>query len=222
MFLALEFSKISLESKRSGCAELHLLIRQHVYDATRNDAALNSGQVPTSLLPVISDAIYIHQSATVTYLSPTDLCKTQGVRHEIIRSVPDWRQSGPRRDTVLLNMDPDQPGMRGMDVASVQLFFSFKHLETVHQCALVHWFLKSNGPHDAVDMWVVNPDFRGRHRKPFLGVVPLDTIIRACHLIPCYRDSLVPHGHSHMKSLTTFESFYVNRFVDLHAFEIIF
>ncbi|EIM91981.1 uncharacterized protein STEHIDRAFT_46596, partial [Stereum hirsutum FP-91666 SS1] len=54
-------------------------------------------------------------------------------------------------------------------------------------------------------------------------VIHLDALIRAAHLIPVYgNDFRVPTKWKHTDSLDAFSMFYVNKFVDHHAHEIVF
>jgi hypothetical protein len=57
--------------------------------------------------------------------------------------------------------------------------------------------------------------------QPYLAIVHLDTIFRAAHLIPAYRTSdFVKRSLTMHDTLDEFKVFYVNKFVDHHAFEI--
>jgi len=57
--------------------------------------------------------------------------------------------------------------------------------------------------------------------QPFLAIIHLDTIFRAAHLIPAYRTSdFVRRSLTMHDALDEFKFFYVNRYVDHHAFEI--
>jgi hypothetical protein len=71
-------------------------------------------------------------------------------------------------------------------------------------------------------MWKVEPDFRGG--KPCLEVIHLDTILRGAHLIGVYGRNFLPNDPDFTfdKSLDVFPSFYVNKYVDYHAYEIAF
>ena len=63
------------------------------------------------------------------------------------------------------------------------LFFSFQYDDIRYPCALIHWFSTlGDTPDDETGMWVVRPDYLA-HRKCFLGVIHLDTIMRGAHLI---------------------------------------
>ena len=78
-----------------------------------------------------------------------------------IRCNPSWF-GNPRRDTVFVVQDEDQPGMQGMLIARIHLLFSFTDCgaddETV-QCALVSWFLPASDQRDPdTGMWTVEPE----------------------------------------------------------------
>jgi hypothetical protein len=59
-------------------------------------------------------------------------------------------------------MSQSVPGMQGLHVAQVLLFFSFAFDDIVYPCALVHWFVPVNTELDNVtSMWVVKPEYSG-------------------------------------------------------------
>ena len=70
-------------------------------------------------------------------------------------------------------------------------------------------------------MWRVEPEFdeSGEHAT---SVVPLDAILRAAHLVGITGEEFLPIDLKHTDSLTAFNSFYVNKFIDYHAHEIVF
>jgi hypothetical protein len=110
--------------------------------------------------------------------------------------------------------------MRGLDIARVRLFFSFKSRGVPYSCALVQWFSHVfDEPDEDTGMWVVEPDFKldgSRH----MDVINLDSVVRAAHLLGICGEDFIPRDISYDNSLDAFHSFYVNKFVDHHAFEI--
>ena len=66
---------------------------------------------------------------------------------------------------------------------------------------------------------MVTPDFDDEG-SPNLAVIHIDCIFRAAHLIPIFGDSFVPDHITLDNSLDYFKGFYVNCFVDHHAFSI--
>ena len=140
------------------------------------------------------------------------------MRREHIRAVISWRNAPGRYDTVFVNTDSSADGMRGLDVACVRLFFSFSHDGIEYPCAFVHWFSRvGNSPDDHTGMWVVQPD---DENPP--SIIHLDSIVRAAHLLPVFGPGRAPRTLSFTDTLDKFTRFYVNKFIDHHAFETVF
>jgi len=97
-------------------------------------------QVPEASLPPFDDKITIYPSAVATFYSPSDISGVGGMRSERIRAIKSWRKGAPRHDCIFVETDPDAPGMAGLDIARVRLFFSCKFNGVQYPCALVHWF----------------------------------------------------------------------------------
>jgi hypothetical protein len=159
-------------------------------------------------------------SVVARFYAPSDVRTPDGMKAERIRSVDSWR-GGPRRfDTVFIK---DHPGAdtisSGLSVARVHCFFSFSFQDQEHACALIrkYRYLKMQ-PDENTGMWMVRPCFRGAH--PDFHIIPLSSIYRAAHLLPHFKEGLtVPRGSSSTTTLDTFLTFYVNRYIDHHAFE---
>jgi hypothetical protein len=110
--------------------------------------------------------------------------------------------------------------MAGMDVARILCFFSFTFEAVLFSCAVVHWFDKTtNRPDEDTGMWTVKPSFNA-NRSPFVGIIRIDFIYRAAHLIPIYGTETIPRELKYYHSYDAFRAFYVNRFADHYAFEI--
>ena len=139
-----------------------------------------------------------------------------------IQATPSWRKSGHGRyDCVFLNRDPDLPGFRGMDVVRVLLFFSFNFHGTMYSCALVHWFtVVGDAPDTITGMWVVKPEM-DHNGTPVLSVIHLDCVVRAAHLIGVVGNSFIPKALHFSQSLDSFKAYYVNGFIDHHAFKLV-
>ena len=132
---------------------------------------------------------------------------------------PLWQGKGPRHDTVFVVEDDKKPGMRGLNIAPVQLFFSFRYNGVEFPCALVEWFMRVGVDH-LTGMWVVRPDvIRNRQNR---GVIHLDAILCAAHLIPIYRSDLLPLEIDSLISLDTFKGYHMNKYIDHHTHKIIF
>lgn len=110
--------------------------------------------------------------------------------------------------------------MRGLDVARILLFFSFVFDGKIYPCALIRWYpLISEERDEDTGMWMVEPDTTD-DGSPFLAIVHIDCIFRAAHLLPFFGEDFVPKTLTLHDSLNFFRKFYVNKFIDHHAFEI--
>jgi len=169
--------------------------------------------------------VSVFHSATATFHAPSNPSGPGGMYREVIRSTPFWSKGdipGPRRDCVFVDVgNPEELGMKGLLVAQVHLFFKFSYNNINYPCALVHWYTTSDEPDATTGFWVVQPEstYRGmRH----MSVIHLDSIIRGAHLLPRFpSDAPVYREINYMNVLDLYASFYVNKFIDHHAFEIV-
>ncbi|KAK7015920.1 hypothetical protein VNI00_018992 [Paramarasmius palmivorus] len=88
-------------------------------------------------------SICVYYSAVVRYYSPSDPCGDGGMHCERIRSHPNWLRLYPHHDTALVAIDESKPGIAGMVVGRVKLFFSVDFEEKSYSCALMEWFTLS-------------------------------------------------------------------------------
>jgi hypothetical protein len=199
--------------------DLDHLIRRFLFDQLQPDNNLHSSDVDIDACPQFYGRIYVFYSASATYYAPSDPSGVGGMHREWIRATPSWHRGVPRYDCILINTDPDRSGMRGMDVARVLLFFSFEFRDLRYPCALVQWYVKiSEEPDDLTGMWIVEKEMKDG--EPLTSIIHLDSILRAAHLIPMFGDDFIP-AMDPSDTLDTFDTFYVNKFADHHAFEII-
>lgn len=172
--------------------------------------------------PVPDNRIDVYYSAAATFYAPSDPSGTGGMRREHIRATPSWFKSGqPRFDCAFVKHDRCGESSGGPHVVRILLFFGFKCDGIYHRCALVQWFEHTaDQPDDETGMWVVR---RARRNQglPTASVIPISSIIRAAHLIGVYGTALVPRELKHYQSLDSFRTFYVNKFADHHAFELL-
>ena len=165
--------------------------------------------------------ISVYNSASSTFYAPSDLSGVGGMHREYIQATPVWRQEGPQYDCVFVITDPELEGMRGMDIARVLCFFSFKTQGKQYPCAVVHWFDHvGDMPDQTTGMWMVRPGFIWG--QPNFAVIHVDTIFRAAHLIPIFGQEFVPPEIKPYHCYDIFHGFYVNKFADHHAFEVAF
>ncbi|KAF8554079.1 hypothetical protein OG21DRAFT_1413206 [Imleria badia] len=66
---------------------------------------------------------------------------------------------------------------------------------------------------------MVTPSFHDDGSKIF-SVIHLDSIIRLAHLLPIFGEDQVSSAMNCYNSLDLFHGFYVNRFIDHHAFKL--
>lgn len=179
----------------------------------------SSNNQPPSL-PQFQGKISVYTSAISTFRAPSDLSGIGGMHRERIRATPTWKNGPGRYDCVFVNTDSASDGFLGLEVAWVRLFFSFEFRGITYPCALVWWMSRlSSEPDEDTGMWVVEPDFND-DGSPYMTVIHLDSILRAAHLIGVCNSDFVPKDLAFHQSLDAFRAFYVNRFIDHHAFEI--
>jgi hypothetical protein len=99
------------------------------------------------------------------------------------------------------------------------LFVSFKFWNILYPCALVRWY--AHNKDEDTGMWVVEPDSHP-DGFAFTAVIHLNNILRAAHLIPVFGQDTLPTDIPLAYSLDVFNSYYVNKYIGHHAFEIAF
>ena len=201
--------------------DLNHLIQKFLYSQTHPQ--LSPSQTPEAPnLPLFDDKITIYPSAVATFYSPSDISGVGGMRSERIRAIKSWRKGPPRYDCIFVETNPNAPGMAGLDIARVRLFFSCTFNSVKYPCALIQWFSRVGESADpGTGMWVVKPDITD-DGVPITSVIHLDTIIRAAHLLPVFKEKYVSRDLFFYDTINEFQLFYVNKFVDHHAFEIAF
>ena len=119
-------------------------------------------------------------------------------------------------------MDAELPGMRGLQVAQVLLFFSITFHGVDYPCVLVDWFtIIEDEPCQDTGMWIVEREV-GEDNRQSTSVVHLDCIVRGAHLVGVSGSEFLPRRLLHTDSLNAFLAFYVNKFADHHSNEIVF
>ncbi|KAH7905578.1 hypothetical protein BJ138DRAFT_1118343 [Hygrophoropsis aurantiaca] len=201
---------------------LPALLGQFLYQqAHPNDDRLPS-EYPSAECPQYEGRIHVFNSASSRFYAPSDLSGIGGMRTEHIRACPSWRNQHSRHDCVFVSMNPELTGFRGLEVARVLCFFSFKFHAVDYPCAVVRWFNTiDDSPDEDTGMWMVRPGFNA-NRTPNISIIHVDTIYRAAHLIPIYGSQPISREIKHYHSYDAFRAFYVNKYADHHAFEIAF
>ncbi|EGO03901.1 hypothetical protein SERLA73DRAFT_46464 [Serpula lacrymans var. lacrymans S7.3] len=70
-------------------------------------------------------------------------------------------------------------------------------------------------------MYKVQPDFN-EDNSPLVEIIHLDCALWATHLLPIFGEGFIDSDVTCHNSLDSFSSFYVNKFIDHQAFDIIF
>ncbi|KAF7297024.1 hypothetical protein MIND_00934900 [Mycena indigotica] len=207
---------------------LHELIRCFLFEQLNPERAATEDIIPLDDCPDFAERVYIYTSARAVFYAPSDICGIGGMRHERIRATKSWYRGPPRYDCALIEHDTEAQGFRGLHAVRVRLLMKFTYRGIQYPCALVHWF-SAHGDAPCLDtgMWIVKPDWvRGSARtQPLLAVVHLDAILRGVHLIGVAGKDFLPPDDKDLSfsdSLDAFEAFYVNKYADYHAHEILF
>ena len=198
------------------------LIRRFLFDQVHiNDVnPPSSSDVNLDECPPFDSTISMYHTMMAVFYSPSDPCGPHGMRRECIRSTPCWRKGASRHDTVFVERDPTLPGIRGLDVVRLMAVFSFFWSGTYYPCALVRWFKHvAEEPDINTGMWVVKPDCNA-DGSPAVGVIHLDSVVRAAHLMPIFGDRFLPPNLIADHTLDVFQAFYINKYIDYHAFEL--
>ncbi len=157
-----------------------------------------------------------HRSATVVFHAPSDLSGPHGMRREVLRCNPQWYQTYPRYDTVLVTVDPTQWGLPRFRVARVRRLLSVPCDVFQYNGAFVEWFT-THEKDPLTGMWVVRPEMDGDTRVS--SIVPLSSIARACHLLPVFGDTFLPTDFPFYDTLDAFNEYLVSPYIDYHAHE---
>jgi hypothetical protein len=202
------------------------LIRRFLFDQKYPENEIPGSDVSLNLCPRYSGAISVYHSAVATYYAPSDISGVGGMYRERIRATPVWNRgesSVPRYDCVLVQVCPEDNGFRSMQAARIRLFFSIKHKDKTIPCALVEWYeTVGDTPDDTMGMWVVKPEYTGNRQRRVATVVHLDSVVRGIHLIPVYRKQQISQKHTYSTTLDDFKRFYINKYIDYHAFETVY
>ena len=197
-------------------------IRRFLFSQRYPDAPIPTRDQDISLSTIFDDRISVFHSATATYYAPSDHSGIYGMLKQCIRSTPKWRQGPPHHDCIFIKRDIELEGMCGLHVAQVLLFLSFTSNHIVYPCALVQWFvIVGDGPCGETGMWIVKPEMQDDGAR-VTSIIHVKSILRGAHLIGVYGEQFLPRDFSHSDSLSAFQAYYVNKFIDYHANEIAF
>ncbi|KAG2116424.1 uncharacterized protein F5147DRAFT_743077 [Suillus discolor] len=205
-----------------GVKYLRCLIRHFLFLQLFPNDPRNPEDVPAASCSRYNGRLEVFNSAAATFYAPSDPSGIGGMRREQIRACPLWRNVYARNDCMFVNTNSNLEGMKGLEVARVKCFFSFRfNWAATYPCALVHWFDKVSDSADKdTDMWIVRPSVC-EDGTPNLAVIHIDTVYRAAHLIPVYGPDFIPKDIKYFYSYDAFRLFYVNKYADHYVFEIV-
>ena len=176
--------------------------------------------VPLAQCPAFDSDIFVYHSMTAIFYSPSDTSGLWGTHQECIQSTPCWHKHLPRCDTVFITHDSTLTRIQCFDIMQILVLFSFIHENVFYPCALVRWFIYiADEPDEAMGMWVVQPD-QNANGSPAIGVIHMDSVLCAAHLMPVFGDALMLIELHTENSLNAFQVFYINKYIDYHAFKI--
>ncbi|KAH9912325.1 uncharacterized protein B0H18DRAFT_1088486 [Fomitopsis serialis] len=197
------------------------LVRRFLFDQVDATDDIDSSMVDVSQCPQVFGKIAVYRTAHATFYAPSELSGDGGMHRELIRANPSWR-GRPRFDTVLININDNEPGMKGMAVGRVMGLMVITHSGVRYPCALIDWYDKVvEDPSDVTGMYVVEPELDPDSGQQASSIVHLDSIFRAVHLMPVFGDTSIPINFHFSYTLDAFESFYVNKYGDYHSHECI-
>ncbi|KAF8806107.1 hypothetical protein BYT27DRAFT_7224463 [Phlegmacium glaucopus] len=168
--------------------QLPALACRFLFDQLNKNSSVTSDDVSLEDCPVISSKISVFHSAVASFFAPSDEC---GLRKAL------------RWDCVFVVEHEDKPGMCGMNIARVQLFFSFTHNSKEYACSLVKWFSRMGRSCDNI-----------QQGQQLCSVIHLDSILHGAHLLPIFGHKFLPINFDYC--------YYVNHFADHHSHEIIY
>lgn len=101
------------------------LIQKFIYNQQHLDDCSNSSSDSESALPTFYGMVTIYPSAIAMFHAPSYLSEIGGMCCERICAVKSWRKGPSCYNTIFVETDPSEEGMRGLDIVHVHLFFHF-------------------------------------------------------------------------------------------------
>ena len=108
----------------------------------------------------------------------------------------------------------------GLRVAQLRAIFSLpEHLRHPHlpnKLAYIEWFTPFRAPH--LDSGLFSVTRASRNNGPDSEVIPLDSIISSCHLIPRFGTKFHPAKWDSDNALEECKSFFLNKYLNIQTF----
>ena len=198
------------------------LISHFLYEQYHPDLTVPVEEIPLEKCPKYTGQIYLYPSTVATYHTPSDKSGLGGLFCECIQAVHLWRGGPARCDCVFIAHDEGLPSFRGLYVGQVIAFLKLAQEKVEYPTALITWFeTVGDSPCPSTGMWKVHQELDlSNHCK--LKIIHLDTILHGAHLVGIAGSSFIPYELDYTNALDAFKTFYVNKFIDYHAYEIAF
>ncbi|KAI6000310.1 hypothetical protein F5J12DRAFT_906624 [Pisolithus orientalis] len=202
-------------------SRLPTILEEFLLQQANAEDYCNLCDIPLSECPIYGNKITVINSAAALFYAPSDISGIGGMQCEYIRSCHSWQNGPPWYDCAFVNTNPGLKGMHGLDVVCILGFFSFVSQSKCYPCTVVQWFDHVRDDPDVdMGMWIVHPALTA-NRHLATAVIHVDTIYHVAHLIPLYGTHPIPRTIKLHHSYDTFTTFYMNRFIDHHAFSLL-
>ncbi|KAI6020741.1 hypothetical protein BKA83DRAFT_4464457 [Pisolithus microcarpus] len=180
-----------------GLEHLPTIVEEFLLQQQNPDDCHGLDEVPLSECPTYGNKIAVINSAAALFYVPSDISGISGMQCEYICSCHLWQNGPPQYDCL--------KGMRSLDVVTCYPF--------------------RDEPDADTGMWIICPVFT-THHCPSIAVIHVDTIYHTAHLILLYATqpvshTKVPQSIKPHHSYDVFTTFYVNKFINHHAFSLL-
>lgn len=195
------------------------ILRRFLYDACNPNGLLRGCDIELDDCPQLPSPIHVHYSAAATFYAPSDQSGVGGMRREYIRANPKWFGKTARFDCAFIQLNrTGAVSSSWPDVARILLLFTFTFENVRYRCALVRWFHYIS---QDVDIDTGMRIVRSTGDEPSgLSIVPMKAIVRAAHLAGVCGTDPIPAGINSSNALDAFRLFYVNKYIDHQAFDV--
>lgn len=107
----------------------------------------------------------------------------------------------------------------GLRVAEIHAIFNLPpHLgHFTEPLIYIHWFKPLHHIDDNIGMFQIMHSTW--NHQPNAAIIPISQVIQPCHLVPRFSSSAVNPLWNHNCTMTSAETFYLNKYITLHIFE---
>ena len=108
----------------------------------------------------------------------------------------------------------------GLRIAQLRVIFALpEHLQhplLPNKLAYVEWFTPFRAPHPHSGLFLVSRS--SRNNEPISEIIPLDSIVSSCHLIPKFGTNFLPAKWDSDSVLEECKSFFLNKYLNIKFF----